>query len=556
MVRSSFILAATMTVGSVTALHAEPPVVEPQSTLVASDATVSDIFGGAVGLTDSTLVVGARGLDVAGSNAGGAYVYGLTGGVWSQVQKVTAAGATAGDEYGGAVAIDGVRFALGAAQATTVAGPGAGRVAVFTFNGVSWVESAAIVAPAGGQADAGFGSCVALSGTVLVTGAPRHDTGVRDEGVVYVHRFDTRKSIWMLEAVLEAPDAGENDRFGTSVAIDGDRIVVGVARDDDAGIDAGAAWVFEWIDGVWVGVAKLTGSEGDWQSGFGVAVAIDGQAIAVGADRDDTFGLDDGAVHVFEWIDGVWSRSGVFGASGGGIGRELGVSVALDGNRLIAGMPVDDDGGSDVGAAVSWRRIAGVWTEESIVRPVAAADLSLIGASVAAQGDRLVVGAPLWGGVSEPIGAALVLDLTADCDADGQADVVAIAAGDVEDCNGNEIPDGCDIEAGTEQDVDGNGIPDSCFFDCDGNGLDDATEIKGNPGLDVNGNAVLDACECLADLFVDGQVNGADLGVFLAYFGGCGAGTGNPSCIGDLNGDGLVNGSDLGLILASWGPCN
>ncbi len=98
--------------------------------------------------------------------------------------------------------------------------------------------------------------------------------------------------------------------------------------------------------------------------------------------------------------------------------------------------------------------------------------------------------------------------------------------------------------------------PDSCFFDCDGNGLDDATEIKGNPGLDVNGNAVLDACECLADLFVDGQVNGADLGVFLAYFGGCGAGTGNPSCIGDLNGDGLVNGSDLGLILASWGPCN
>ena len=93
-------------------------------------------------------------------------------------------------------------------------------------------------------------------------------------------------------------------------------------------------------------------------------------------------------------------------------------------------------------------------------------------------------------------------------------------------------------------------------LDCDGNGLDDTTEIADDAGLDLNGNGVLDACECLADIFPDNVVNGADLGVYLAYAGPCGEGTGNPDCIGDLTGDGLVDGADLGYLLAAWGPCN
>ena len=91
--------------------------------------------------------------------------------------------------------------------------------------------------------------------------------------------------------------------------------------------------------------------------------------------------------------------------------------------------------------------------------------------------------------------------------------------------------------------------------DCDGSGVLDVIEISNDAGSDENGNGILDACECPADIFTDGEVNGADLGVYLAYSGACGKGTGNPDCIADVNGDGLVNGSDLGLILAAWGPC-
>jgi hypothetical protein len=77
----------------------------------------------------------------------------------------------------------------------------------------------------------------------------------------------------------------------------------------------------------------------------------------------------------------------------------------------------------------------------------------------------------------------------------------------------------------------------------------DACEIAaGAP--DINLNAIPDSCECIADLFVDGQVNGADLGALLSQWGPASAGT-----VSDLNRDGNVDGADLGYLLASWGPC-
>ena len=54
---------------------------------------------------------------------------------------------------------------------------------------------------------------------------------------------------------------------------------------------------------------------------------------------------------------------------------------------------------------------------------------------------------------------------------------------------------------------------------------------------------------CPADLFVDGQVNGADLGILLTQWGQGG------NAVADLSHDGYVNGADLGILLSSWGAC-
>jgi hypothetical protein len=108
-------------------------------------------------------------------------------------------------------------------------------------------------------------------------------------------------------------------------------------------------------------------------------------------------------------------------------------------------------------------------------------------------------------------------------------------------------------------DTDGDGRPDATDncpaianptqADCNANGVGDACEIAaGAP--DFNHDTIPDTCQCLADLFVDRQVNGADLGALLSQWGPANANTAS-----DMNRDGLVNGADLGILLAFWGPC-
>jgi hypothetical protein len=109
-------------------------------------------------------------------------------------------------------------------------------------------------------------------------------------------------------------------------------------------------------------------------------------------------------------------------------------------------------------------------------------------------------------------------------------------------------------------DTDGDGRPDSTDncptianptqADCNNNGVGDACELAaGAP--DFNGDTIPDTCQCLADLFVDRQVNGADLGALLAFWGPVNPGF--PQA--DMNRDGKVDGADLGYLLNIWGPC-
>jgi hypothetical protein len=85
--------------------------------------------------------------------------------------------------------------------------------------------------------------------------------------------------------------------------------------------------------------------------------------------------------------------------------------------------------------------------------------------------------------------------------------------------------------------------------DCNADGIVDFGQIRAGTLSDVNHSSIPDECECLADIFIDGLVNGADLGIVLSQWGqGAGA-------IGDINRDGIVDGADLAIVLGTWGPC-
>ena len=91
--------------------------------------------------------------------------------------------------------------------------------------------------------------------------------------------------------------------------------------------------------------------------------------------------------------------------------------------------------------------------------------------------------------------------------------------------------------------------------DCNNDGIVDYGQIGSGTLRDGNGNGVPDCCEsgvqcCVADLFADQRVNGADLGILLAQWGSTTGAT-----VSDFNADGNVDGADLGLLLSNWGPC-
>ena len=205
-------------------------------------------------------------------------------------------------------------------------------------------------------------------------------------------------------AKLTASDAAAEDRFGCSVAIDGDTVVIGAYGDDDDGSGSGSAYVFRTSDGgaTYGQVAKLTpadgpsydgASDGQWGQNFGHAVAIDGGTVVVAARYDDDNGDYAGAVYVFRESAGTYAQVAKLTAADGATWDVFGRSVAINGGTIVVGAYGDDPGGS----AYVLRTTDGGVTYNQVAKLTAAdaAANDWFGYSVAIDGSTVVVGS-LW----------------------------------------------------------------------------------------------------------------------------------------------------------------
>ena len=233
---------------------------------------------------------------------------------------------------------------------------------------------------------------VATDDLSIVVGMPYDDAGGRHRGAVLVlswtpSGFD--------RTTLVASDGANDDLFGAAVAIDGDRIVVGSYRDDDRGTKSGSAYVFEYLGSAgWEETAKLVPSTISARDEFGYSVAISGDRVVVGAPQANPLGIRSGAAYVFD-VDGSgrWTERRLL-APDGMAGDHFGHSVAASGNRVFVGAPRHDGAGDDAGAIYVF---GGADPADRTVTKVTASDAapsSLFGTAVAAAGPSVVVGAP------------------------------------------------------------------------------------------------------------------------------------------------------------------
>jgi len=146
----------------------------------------------------------------------------------------------------------------------------------------------------------------AISGDVVVAGASGDDSFASDAGSAYLFRTSDGGATYAEIAKLTASDGAAEDRFGQSVAIDGDTVVIGAYQDDDGGSASGSAYVFRTSDGgaTYDQVAKLTASDAASNDFFGCSVAIAGDTIVVGARQYNNGGS--GVAYVFEEESGWW----------------------------------------------------------------------------------------------------------------------------------------------------------------------------------------------------------------------------------------------------------
>lgn len=251
----------------------------------------ADEFGAAVGIDGDTAVVGAPLAESPTGNFDGtATVYSRTGATWTRRASLSSGDPTGVDRFGTAVAIDGDTLLVGASTDTNAAGFRVGSVAAFTRRGDDWTHSTTIVP----EADVDrFGTSIALDGdTAVVGGRLADDSTARDAGIAEV--FVRRGGSWMRSARLSPDGRARDDQFGSAVTLDGDTAVVGApAESNDVGQRAGAAYVFTRSLGRWRPSGRLTDPGGGHDTRFGTSVAAAGGVAVVGGESGEPLAFSD-----------------------------------------------------------------------------------------------------------------------------------------------------------------------------------------------------------------------------------------------------------------------
>ncbi|PLW81184.1 hypothetical protein CWI75_17275 [Kineobactrum sediminis] len=356
--------------------------------LVRAEPQARQAFGSAVALAGDIAAVGAPGNDGPTEDAGAIFLYQRSDNGWQENGMLSLENVGVGAGLGYAVAVEDGWLAAGASGIQS----GRGAVYLYREEGGAWQEQARLLLP--GRSRNGFeifGSALDLDAGVLVAGAPGHDGEAKNAGLVMAYRR-TDDGSWTEGTALlpDVPVAGE--RFGTDVALDGGRLLVGAAGMDDAE----AAYLFEYRNGAWQQVARLSEELGEKGGGYGAAVALQGDTALVGARRaPDDSGESRGAVFAYTLGDGGWTRQAVLHSDAPARGDQFGAALALDHGVALVSAPRDDAGADDAGAVFVFARDDGHWQLKGRLPRTEPASYANFGDGfVVLDGGRAWVGSP------------------------------------------------------------------------------------------------------------------------------------------------------------------
>jgi len=324
----------------------------------------------------------------------------IAGPPWEQIQKLIAADAKAGDQFGKSVAVSGQLAVIGM-PLDSVNGTDSGSAYVFD---VTTGQQLFKLLPDDGAASNSFGISCAISGNIAVIGAKGGEGNIPFSGAAYI--FDVTTGRQLLKLI--ASDGDIKDNFGFSVALSGNRTIIGAPFTNDNGFASGSAYVFDVTTGQQL--FKLLAGDGMRFDQFGISVSMDGNVAVIGAQFGDGNVEDTGSAYLFDVNSGeqLHKLFAVDGADSDNFGN----SVDIDGNLAVIGADLDNSNGIQAGSAYVFDVTTGQQLFKLHPQRERETARDLFGLSVAVSGNIAIVAALIDNDRGQRKGSAYVFDAT------------------------------------------------------------------------------------------------------------------------------------------------
>ena len=362
----------------------------------AGDGDSLSTFGVSLSMSGNDLLVGARGNCFDNGSQGAVYFYHFNSdsSAWLESAKLEAVDNEPVAMFDRSVSLAG-DFAIVAARSNCLLTPNSGVVYIYQRIFGTWRQMSRLTSSSPYASD-NYGQSVAIAGKYAVVGAPLGGIGLAGKIYIYKHTANG----WQSDGEVMALDSRMLDYFGFSVALFDSTIIVGAPYADMSKINpkgggAGAAYLFDRVNGSWQQTKKLMPADATANNQFGCAVALDNGHAVVGASRDDVQDFDTGSTYVYqnEATNG-WIEETKLTAVDADSGDVFGSSVSISGKFLVIGAPGVDGLNKNTGAVYSYLLTAEGWMQKSKTHAGDAAKNDSFGTSVAVSIRATAVGAP------------------------------------------------------------------------------------------------------------------------------------------------------------------
>jgi len=377
--------------------------------LLTSDGATNDLFGVSISISGNYAIVGASGDSDNGDETGSAYVFYKNSGTWELLDKLTAIDGAEGDKFGDAVSIYGDYLVIGAPY-DDVNGTWSGSIYIYHNISGSWELDSKITASVGASYDR-FGNSVSIFGDYIIVGSMWDDyNGHSDTGSAYI--IHNNSGNWEETQKITASDGNNNDHFGSSVSISTNYAVIGANNDLNSGERTGSAYIFYNNSGNWEEEEKILASDHDDDDRFGDSVSISDNHVIIGAWGDNNNGNHGGSAYLFHKISGYWDQESKITADDVEGYDNFGCSVSISGDYAIIGSRGNDDNGSTSGSAyVFYNHPVASWIQTDKLLASDGSEGDFLGSSVSISDNNIFVGAKFDDDNGDDSGSAYTYEL-------------------------------------------------------------------------------------------------------------------------------------------------